>query len=246
MKQVVDGRTALVTGAAGAIGSAIARNLASQGYLVVCIDRETEGLDRMSHDLPGALTFACDVRQESSVLALRDKVFDSIANIDLLVNAAGIFLLHDLVSTTEALFDEIIGVNLKGTFLVCKAFIPAMIENGGGAIVNIASTAGLHAGSRRPIYSASKAAVILLTRSIALDYGPKGVRANCVCPGLIDTPMAEWLVSDPEKFRQWQENLPAGRIGTTNDIAGVVGFLGSEEASYMQGAVVVVDGGGMA
>ena len=175
-----------------------------------------------------------------------DAVRGAVGEPRLLVNAAGIFFLHDLVSVTEETFDQIIGVNLKGTFLMCKAFIPGFVFAGGGAIVNIASTAGLHAGLRRPIYAASKAAVIMLTRSITVDYGGEGIRANCVCPGLIDTPMADWLRSDPVALREWEKNLPAQRIGTVADIASAVAFLASEEASYAHGTTLVVDGGGLA
>jgi NAD(P)-dependent dehydrogenase (short-subunit alcohol dehydrogenase family) len=239
-------KIAVVTGAGGAIGGAIARRLGNEGYTVACVDRDAESVERTSAGLPGGVHFVLDVSQETAVAGLRDTVLDSLGAPRLLVNAAGIFFLHDLLSVTGETFDQIIGVNLRGTFLTCKAFIPGFITAGGGAIVNVASTAGLHAGPNRPIYAASKAGVILLTRSIAVDYGPSGVRANCVCPGLIDTPMADWLRSDAEAFEKWEKHLPAQRIGTVEDIAGTVAFLASADATYMHGVAVVVDGGGLA
>jgi NAD(P)-dependent dehydrogenase (short-subunit alcohol dehydrogenase family) len=173
-------------------------------------------------------------------------VVDALGPPSLLVNAAGIFYLHDLVDLGASEFDDIIGVNLRGTFLTCKEFIPSFLQRGGGTIVNVSSTAGLGAGPRRPIYAASKAGVLLLTRSIAVDYGPQGVRANAICPGLIDTPMAEWLRSDPPAFEQWERGLPAQRVGTVEDIAAAVAFLASPESAYMHGSELVVDGGGLA
>jgi NAD(P)-dependent dehydrogenase (short-subunit alcohol dehydrogenase family) len=132
--------------------------------------------------------------------------------------------------------------NLKGPFLTCRAFLPAMLAGGAGCIVNIASTAGISGGHRRAVYNASKAGVVLLTRSLALDHGP-AVRINCVCPGLIDTAMADWIRQDGARLAAWEETIPARRIGTPADVASAVSFLASPDAAYMHGAVMVVDGG---
>jgi meso-butanediol dehydrogenase / (S,S)-butanediol dehydrogenase / diacetyl reductase len=130
-----------------------------------------------------------------------------------------------------------------GTFLTCRAFLPAMIDAGQGCIVNIASVAGLRAGHRRAVYNASKAAVVLFTRCLALDHGPQGVRVNCICPGLIDTPMADWITSRPQALHDWEQSIPARRIGTPADIAAAVSWLASDAAGYLHGSVLTVDGG---
>ena len=241
-----DSGVAVVTGAGGAIGSAIVRTLAGQGFAVACVDRDADAAERVARATPQAIAFTCDVSSESSVESLASGVQTMMGNPSLLVNAAGIFYLHDLVELSGGGFDEIIGVNLRGTFLTCKAFIPQFIDQSGGTIVNVASTAGLQAGNRRAIYAASKAGVVMLTRSIAVDYGSRGVRANCVCPGLIDTPMADWLLSDAPAFADWVDRLPAQRIGTVEDVARAVGFLASNDSQYMHGSELVVDGGGLA
>jgi NAD(P)-dependent dehydrogenase (short-subunit alcohol dehydrogenase family) len=225
------GKVAVVTGAAGAIGRAVADRLEQDGFAVA------------RTDIDASSSFPCDVRNEEQVLALRDGVAGALGEPWLLVNVAGVFFEHDVPLLGVAEFDRIVDVNLKGTFLTCKAFLPAMLAAGSGCIVNVASTAGLRAGHRRAVYNASKAGVVLLTRCLALDHGPAGVRVNCICPGLIDTPMADWIRLDREALGRFEEAVPAQRIGTVGDIAGAVSFLVSDDAAYMHGAVLVVDGG---
>jgi len=225
------GRAAVVTGAAGAIGVAIADRL------------EADGLRVARSDLGPAAEYPCDVRREDDVIGLRESVQERLGAPWLLVNVAGVFFEHDVPDTTEEQFDLIVDTNLKGTFLTCKAFLPAMLAAGDGCIVNIASTAGIRGGHRRAVYNASKGGVVLLTRSLALDHAPAGVRINCVCPGLIDTPMADWIRLDPPELAAFEGWAPARRMGTPQEIAGAVSFLASEDAAYMHGAVMVVDGG---
>jgi NAD(P)-dependent dehydrogenase (short-subunit alcohol dehydrogenase family) len=225
------GRAAVVTGAAGAIGVAIADRL------------EADGLRVARSDLGPAAEYPCDVRREDDVIGLREAVQERLGAPWLLVNVAGVFFEHDVPDTTEEQFDLIVDTNLKGTFLTCKAFLPAMLAAGDGCIVNIASTAGIRGGHRRAVYNASKGGVVLLTRSLALDHAPAGVRINCVCPGLIDTPMADWIRLDPSELAAFEGWAPARRMGTPQEIAGAVSFLASEDAAYMHGAVMVVDGG---
>jgi NAD(P)-dependent dehydrogenase (short-subunit alcohol dehydrogenase family) len=224
-------RVALVTGAAGAIGGAVARRLERDGFTVA------------TTDLDGDVTFPCDIRAEADVAALRDAVAERLGAPWLLVNVAGVFFEHDVPETSVEQYDAIMDVNVRGTFLTCRAFLPAMIAAGSGCIVNIGSTAGLRAGHRRAVYNASKGAVVLFTRCLALDHGPQGVRVNCVCPGLIDTPMADWITSRPDALHEWERTIPAGRIGTVEDIAAAVSWLASEDAAYMHGGVLSVDGG---
>jgi meso-butanediol dehydrogenase / (S,S)-butanediol dehydrogenase / diacetyl reductase len=237
---------ALVTGAAGSIGSAIARRLSRDGYRVACTDSDADRLGSATKDLSGAAGFACDVRSADEVARLRDSVTAWAGPPSLVVNAAGVFTLCRVPDMPEALWDDIIDINLKGTFLMCKAFLPAMIEAHSGVIVNISSMSGLGAARDRAAYAASKAGVVLFSRSLAVDHGPDGIRVNCVCPGLIDTPMASWIRDDEPVFSAWVRDLPAGRIGTVEDIASAVAFLASDESSYIYGATLVVDGGGSA
>jgi NAD(P)-dependent dehydrogenase (short-subunit alcohol dehydrogenase family) len=237
---------AVVTGAGGAIGGEIARKLSSDGYTVVCVDVNADNVSRIAQELPGSLSFSFDITCESSILDFRDSLANTIGHPNIIVNAAGIFFLHDIDTLSEEDFDRIIGVNLKGTFLMCKTFIPGFIEAGKGNIINIASTAGLVGGTNRAVYCASKAGVVLFTRSLAIDYGAKGIRANCVCPGLIDTPMASWLQQDTQAFERWEKSIPAQRVGNVEDIASAVSYLASDESSYIYGSSLVVDGGGLA
>jgi NAD(P)-dependent dehydrogenase (short-subunit alcohol dehydrogenase family) len=224
-------RVAVVTGAAGAIGAAIAARLAGDGFAVAGAD-VADGADHR-----------CDVRSEADVKRLRDEVTARLGAPSLLVNVAGVFFEHRITELAADDWDLILDTNLKGTFLTCKTFLPAMIEAGSGCIVNIASTAGIRGGHTRAAYCAAKAGVVNLTRSLALDHGGDGVRICCVCPGLIDTPMADWITSRPDALREFEADVPARRIGTVDDIAGAVSFLASADASYTHGCVLVVDGG---
>jgi NAD(P)-dependent dehydrogenase (short-subunit alcohol dehydrogenase family) len=231
MSSPPNSRVAVVTGAAGAIGAAIAARLAGDGFAVAGAD-VADGADHR-----------CDVRSEADVKRLRDEVTARLGAPSLLVNVAGVFFEHRITELAADDWDLILDTNLKGTFLTCKTFLPAMIEAGSGCIVNIASTAGIRGGHTRAAYCAAKAGVVNLTRSLALDHGGDGVRVCCVCPGLIDTPMANWITSRPDALREFEADVPARRIGTVDDIAGAVSFLASADASYTHGCVLVVDGG---
>jgi NAD(P)-dependent dehydrogenase (short-subunit alcohol dehydrogenase family) len=231
MNSPPNSRVAVVTGAAGAIGAAIAARLAGDGFAVAGAD-VADGADHR-----------CDVRSEADVKRLRDEVTARLGAPSLLVNVAGVFFEHRITELAADDWDLILDTNLKGTFLTCKTFLPAMIEAGSGCIVNIASTAGIRGGHTRAAYCAAKAGVVNLTRSLALDHGGDGVRVCCVCPGLIDTPMADWITSRPDALREFEADVPARRIGTVDDIAGAVSFLASADASYTHGCVLVVDGG---
>ena len=227
----MSGGVALVTGAAGAIGGAIVRRLADDGLTVAGVDVAV-GAD-----------YRCDVRSEEDVLRLRADVEGRHGTPTLLVNVAGVFFEHRITELSVEDWDLTLDTNLRGTFLTCKTFLPAMIAAGSGTIVNIASTAGIRGGHTRAAYCAAKAGVVNFSRSLAIDHGGDGVRVCCVCPGLIDTPMAYWITSRPDALAEWEASIPARRIGTADDIAGAVSFLASADADYMHGAVVVVDGG---
>jgi NAD(P)-dependent dehydrogenase (short-subunit alcohol dehydrogenase family) len=236
-------RVALVTGAAGGIGSAIASRLAREGFRVACSDLRSEDAERAAAAIGGARGFGCDLRSEAAVDGLRAAVTAELGAPWLLVNAAGVFFEHEVTELSLQQWDLVMDVNARGTFLTCRALLPAMQEAGSGCIVNIASTAGLSGGHTRAAYNASKGAVVMFTRSLAIDCGPRGVRVNCVAPGLIDTPMADWIRLDALRLAAFERSVPAGRIGTPEDVADAVAFLASDGASYMHGSTLVVDGG---
>lgn len=236
-------RVAVVTGAAGGIGSAICRRLAADGFAVACLDLREDDLIELAADLPAARGYGVDVRDAESVRETATRISADLGTPWLLVNAAGVFSIQRLTELAEAEWDRIVDTNLKGPFLTCREFLPAMITAGQGCVINIASTAGVRGGRQRAAYCASKGGLVLLTRSLAVDHGPDGVRINCICPGLIDTEMADWIRHDDAAMAEFGVRTPAGRIGTAQEIASAVSYLASEDASYLQGTVMMVDGG---
>ena len=239
-------RVAVVTGAAGGIGEAVCRRLAADGLAVACLDVCEAEVTKLAAELPTGLGLTVDVRDAASVHLAADRIRAELGVPWLLVNVAGVFSVQRVTDLAEAEWDRIIDTNLKGPFLTCREFLPDMIGARDGCIVNVASTAGTRGGRQRAAYSASKGGLVQLTRSLAIDHAPDGVRVNCVCPGLIDTSMADWIRSDEVALARWAGNLPARRIGLAGEVADVVGFLASNGASYLHGAVLMVDGGGTA
>jgi NAD(P)-dependent dehydrogenase (short-subunit alcohol dehydrogenase family) len=240
-------RVAAVTGAAGGIGAAVCARLAAEGFAVACLDYREPEAAKVAAGLAGtARGYGMDVRDARSVRAAASAIRAELGEPWLLVNAAGVFSIQRLTDLDEAEWDRLLDTNLKGPFLTCREFIPAMTAAGSGAIVNIASTAGVRGGRLRAAYCASKGGLVLLTRSLAIDHGPEGIRVNCVCPGLIDTEMADWIRHDEEALHRWSATLPARRMGIPAEIADAVSFLASDHASYLQGSVLMVDGGGTA
>ena len=233
----------VVTGANGGIGGAIARRFDHDGLGVAWVDIDIEGLSSVMKDFNHSLAFQCDVSKESDVAKLHEEVTTRLGPVTILVNSAAVFSFCRVPEMSEEHWDKTIDVNLKGTFLTCKTFLPSMIDSGSGVIVNVTSLAGFRSAKGLAAYCASKAGVILFTRALAADHGPDGVRVDCVCPGTIDTPMASWITSDPAVMEAWRQDVPAGRIGQPEEIASAVAFLASTEANYIQGTTLVVDGG---
>jgi 3-oxoacyl-[acyl-carrier protein] reductase len=236
-------RVALVTGAGGGIGAGIARRLSADGFAVALVDVDARAVEAAAQGLAAAVPFVCDVSDAHAVAVLHGAVQQRLGAPWLLVNAAGVFFTHRVPELDESDWDRTIDVNLKGPFLTCRALLPGMIAAGSGCIINVASTAGLRGGHDRAAYCASKAGLVMFSRSLALDHGADGVRINCVCPGLIDTAMADWITSRPEALEQWRQRVPAQRIGQPEDIASMVSFLASPGADYVHGTVLLVDGG---
>jgi NAD(P)-dependent dehydrogenase (short-subunit alcohol dehydrogenase family) len=226
-----EGKRALVTGAGSGIGAAVARRLAADGAEVIVADLSPEAVA----DELGAQAVVLDVRHEAGVeLAMAD--------LDVLVNCAGIGSTTNTPETTLEVWENVFAVNARGTFLCCKHAIPGMAARGGGAIVNMASVAGLVGLRNRAAYCASKGAVISLTRALAVDHVADGIRVNAVAPGTVDSPWVRRLVEDVgESLDALRARQPMGRLGTPDEIADAVAYLASAE--FVTGSVLVIDGG---
>jgi NAD(P)-dependent dehydrogenase (short-subunit alcohol dehydrogenase family) len=240
------GKGVVVTGAARGIGFEVARRFLAEGSQLFLCDRDgerlTEAAARLSRD--GEVGSAvCDVGQEDQVESMVAAAQDFLGRLDVLVNNAGVAAIAPVLSETASEWDEIIRVNLRGSFLVARAVGARMAQSGGGAIVNMSSTNGLVAEVGYAAYNASKAGLLLFSQTMAVELAPLGVRVNCVCPGYIVTPMSEQL-DDPAFVRAYvRENIPLGRTGTPRDVASAVAFLASEESAFITGTSLVVDGG---
>ena len=240
---------ALVTGAASGIGLAVARRLAEKhgAKLVLAdINDASDEAAKLTRSGAEAIALEVDVADHEQVAATFDRAIEHFGRLDVLVNCAGVDQVNDVVNASLEEWDWIIGVNLKGVFLCCRAAIPPMREAGGGAIVNIGSPAGYKGMPSTALYCASKGGVHMLTRCIAIDHAADNIRVNCVAPGAVDTPMLAREISqhtDPEANRREQENRPMQRIASPDEIAAVACFLLGDDASFMTGSIVTVDGG---
>jgi NAD(P)-dependent dehydrogenase (short-subunit alcohol dehydrogenase family) len=249
----LDGKVAVVTGAAGVIGTATIRLLAERGARVVAVDRRERDLQAAIEDLPAsaqALAVTADVTSEDEVAEYVRAAVDKFGTIDVLYNNAGIE--GDVKPITEyslQSFRRVIDVNVVGVFLGLKHVLPVMLKQNKGSIINTASIAGLMGSPQVAVYSASKHAVIGLTRSAAWECTATGVRVNCVCPGLIDSRMLSAIIEGrntgnaPTPNEKIVERIPARRLGQASEVASIVAFLASDEASYVSGSAYTVDGG---
>jgi NAD(P)-dependent dehydrogenase (short-subunit alcohol dehydrogenase family) len=238
------GRRALVTGAASGIGRATARQLAHEGCTVACLDVDEHGLAETAAGLGDAvIVVACDLLDRALVPSAVDEAAGALGGLDVVCNVAGVggFRLDEEQTLED--WDRILGVNLTGTWLVCQAALP-FLRRDGGAIVNTASTAGTDATPYHSAYSASKGGVIALTRSLAITHHRDGIRANCVAPGPIDTPISgQYGIPDGADAGLVATILPFGGLGMPGEVAAAITFLASEEASHVNGVVLKVDGG---
>ena len=250
------GKVAIVTGGAMGIGEATARKLVSLGATVAVFDIDRDAgrktADAIAKTIANTTTgaacdfFPCNVSVGTEVSRAVDAVVAKYGAIDILISNAGIQLYGDAVTTTEEDWDRLMGINLKGCFLISKFVVPHMLKLG-GAIVIVGSVQSMTAISNSVAYVTSKHGLLGLTRAMSLDYAGKGIRVNCVCPGAIDTPMLRWAASlsgNPEKVIQTCDRMhPLGRIGKADEVADAIVYLASPMASFITGAALLVDGG---
>jgi NAD(P)-dependent dehydrogenase (short-subunit alcohol dehydrogenase family) len=240
-------RIAVVTGAGSGNGRAIAIGMAREGAHVVIADVNQQGAEATAQDISAlgrqTLVLKTDVSRVHEIEAMVQAVMERFGRIDILVNNAGVIVRQPLLEITEATWDRILAINLKGVFFCTQAVARVMIRQGQGKIVNIASIAGVRAEPRRVHYNTSKAGVIMLTKSAAVELAPFHVNVNAIGPGLIETPMTRELIADMNQAKYWQENIPWGRIGKPEDLVGAAIFLASDEAEYITGVTIFVDGG---
>jgi NAD(P)-dependent dehydrogenase (short-subunit alcohol dehydrogenase family) len=244
-------KVTIITGAGGGMGRRAAAMFAAEGARVVCVDVTEEMAESVAAEVRAAggeaTAIAADVSQEDGAKRMVDHAVATYGRVDALYNNAGIMpeADHSVTDTDVATWDSVMAVNVRGVFLGCKYAIPAMVEGGGGSIINIASfVAILGCSVPQDAYTASKGAVLSLTRSLAVQFGPKGVRTNAICPGPVETPLLmDWLVKDEAAKQLRLARNPTGRFGKPEEIVHMAVYLASDESRWTNGASLVVDGG---
>jgi len=238
------GSTVIVTGAASGIGRAAAVRFSSEGASVVLADRDPDALAEVAATMPAARTLShrVDVSDPVQVDELMAATISRFGRLDVMVNNAGVATGGPITSTSPAEWDRVMAVNASGVFLGCRAALPHLIETR-GCIVNTASVSGLGGDWGMAVYDASKGAVVALTRALALDHGRDGVRVNSVCPTVTLTNMTGSMMDDAERVAKLEERIPLGRPAEPEDIAGVIAFLASDDARFVTGVNLPVDGG---
>ncbi len=241
-----ENRVVVVAGGNSGIGRAAAEHMLSEGAHVYCLDKDQGEPPVAAADATGSFqAVQVDARDEQAMRNAIDAAAESAGRIDVLVNAVGIELVEEAHRTSTEQWDRVLDTNLKSYFLAIKAVIPHMRE--GGAIVNVASQLAMVGASRFSAYTASKAGILGMTRSLALELAPKGIRVNAVCPGAVDTPLLRRQFEDGDGPQGSMQDLvgmhPVGRLGRPEEIAAPIAFLAGEDASFMTGSEVVVDGG---
>jgi NAD(P)-dependent dehydrogenase (short-subunit alcohol dehydrogenase family) len=245
------GKSALITGGGTGIGQAIALAFAREGARVAVAGRRKEKLNETLHLLQqvgcSALALECDVTKPTDTLRAVKAAEDAFGNVNVLVNNAGTLSVSTIENIAEEDWDRVMCTNIKGPFLMSRAALSAMRRAGGGSIINVGSVLGMVAIRDRAAYCASKGAVTMLTKAMALDHAHDNIRVNCLCPSIVESDMTRNLFAETEAGRQARESrlasIPLGRFGKPADIAGLAVFLASEESSWMTGTVIPVDGG---
>lgn len=248
------GKVALVTGGGSGIGTAIAERFVADGAKICITGRRKEMLEKVAESLPSGSVVICqgDVSKEEDVKRMVETTMKFGGKLDVLVNNAGINRPAPIVELDPKMWQEVMGVNLTGPYLLMKAVIPHMLKEGGGSIINIASLGGMRCLPGMPAYCSSKAGLIMLTQQAALDYGRHNIRCNAVCPGGVKTEMTkkdfgqfgEMLGIDPDTFiNQIALEIPMRRFAASSEIGGLCSYLASDDSSFMTGAVITLDGG---
>jgi NAD(P)-dependent dehydrogenase (short-subunit alcohol dehydrogenase family) len=250
MLRRLENKVALITGAGGGIGRAAAKLFAAEGARVVAVDADERAgraaVDEVNARGGTAAFIRADVSKAADVQAMIAFAESQFGALHVLFNNAGIFPDADgsVVDTDEAVFDHVIAVNLKGVFLGCKYGIPALLRAGGGAVINTASfVAVIGSATSQSAYTASKGGVLALTREIAIEFARRGIRANALCPGPVNTPLLQSLLADPARRARRLVHLPMGRLAEPEEIAAAALYLASGESSYVNGTAFLVDGG---
>jgi NAD(P)-dependent dehydrogenase (short-subunit alcohol dehydrogenase family) len=245
------GKVCLITGAGSGMGRAAALRFAGEGARVAACDLRAEAVRETVEFIAKAggkaLAVAADVSREADVARVVAETLEKFGALHVLYNNAGIFPGddHSVIDTDEKVWDKVLAVNVKGVYLVCKHGIPELLKAGGGSVINIASFVALVGCSvPQDAYTASKGAVVALTKSLAVQFGPKGVRSNAICPGPIETPLLmDWLLKEPAEKAKRLNRIPMGRFGKPEDIVNLALYLASDESSWTNGAALVADGG---
>jgi NAD(P)-dependent dehydrogenase (short-subunit alcohol dehydrogenase family) len=243
----LDGKVAVITGAAGGIGREAALLFSQEGASVVVADMTRESGERTAAECRDGIFHEVDVSDPVSVRALYEAAADRFGGVDILYNNAGIMPADDdsILTTESDAWDRVLSVNAKGVFLCCKFGIPQLLQRGGGSVINVSSFVALVGAATSQIaYTASKGAVLSLSRELAVQFARQGIRVNALCPGPVETPLLMRLFSDdPAAYERRRVHLPMGRLATAREIANAALFLASDEASYVNGATFLVDGG---
>ena len=248
--QRLKGSVAIVTGGARGIGKGIALRYAAEGASVVIADLKekeaTDTLDEIKKIGGNAIFVKTDVTDNETIKSMVEETINTYSKIDILVNNAGISLMRKITDATEEDWDKLNNVNLKGLWLCTKAVVPAMIERRHGKIINLSSISGLVGYKWESIYCSTKGGVINMTRELAVELSPFGINVNCICPGIIDTPLyidIDFPLDDKENLEHTLKAIPVKKIGKPEDIAGAAFFLACEDSAYVMGQILAVDGG---
>ena len=240
----LSGKVAIITGGGSGIGKAIAQAFVREGAKVVIAGRDTKKLDRAAAEIGGeCLAVSADVSSANDVQKLVSAAMETFKRIDILVNNAAMLLPGTAESISEEDFDQTFNINVRGLWLLSRAVLPHMRATGGGSIINIGSVLSLLGARNRVAYSASKGAVMAMTKAMALDHAAENIRVNCIAPGIVATEMVEKFNTDEAARRQREAMHPMGRFGQPEEVANAAVFLASDESGWTTGSVITVDGG---